>query len=200
MSPFARYSQLKCAWSLEWTNVKYNLLMERPYVTFYLLAIAMFALSVSDFWNTDSRNVHDTDLDWSLELTKIKCKYASRKNTCDFLCCNSNVCLICCRLPYNHLWTSKCTRFESLTLKIKVKDIDYLNENRLLIVSCQYHEYMCTFVQKLAPNRRLLVQLFDCSIWWRTLNFVKFKWLYMTLHEMTLHLVKDEWTHGHTAR
>ena len=29
--------------------MKYNLLMERPYATFYLLAIAMFALSVSDF-------------------------------------------------------------------------------------------------------------------------------------------------------
>ena len=179
MSPFARYSQLKCAWPLEWTNVKYKYSNGKAVCNFLFVGNNNVCLVCLRFSNIDSRNVYDIDLDWPLDWTKVKCKYASRENTCDFLCCNSNVCLICCRLRDNHLWTSICSRFESLTLKIKFKDIDYLNENRVAKVSCQYHEYVFIFVQNLAPNGRLLVQLFDCRIWWRTLHLVKLKWLNM---------------------
>ena len=67
----------------------------------------------------------------------------SRKVTCDFLCVgNCNACPICHRLRDNHIWTSKCTRFESLTLKMKVKVVDNFDENWLVYVHCQ-HAYVC---------------------------------------------------------
>ena len=42
---------------------------------------------------------------------------------------NSNVCPICHRFRDNHVWTSQCAPFESLTFKMKVKDVDNLDEN-----------------------------------------------------------------------
>ena len=56
----------------------------------------------------------------------------------DFLHADScNVCPICYRLRDNHLLTPQCTRFESLTLKMKVKDADGVDENRQTNVVCQ---------------------------------------------------------------
>ena len=51
MSPFASNSQTKCAWPSPWpfegSKSNINMPMERLYETFYLLAIATFALSIA---------------------------------------------------------------------------------------------------------------------------------------------------------
>ena len=83
LSPFARYSQSKCAWPwpwpLQWKNV--NRPIERPFATSCLLAISIFDQSVTV-------------------------------------------------LRDNHVYTSECTRFEYLTLKMKIMNVDDLDNNR----------------------------------------------------------------------
>ena len=95
----------------------------KGYMRHYALAIAMFSLSVTvcEMYMT---------LTLKLEFSKVKCKFTDRKATCHFLCVgNSYVWSNCHRLRDNHVWTSQCTRFDSLTLKMKVKDVGDLDEN-----------------------------------------------------------------------
>ena len=63
--------------------------------------------------------------------------------------------LFVCRLRDNRAWTSECTRIESLTLKLKVRNVDDSDENRPANVTCQreYVEYVC-------KNWRFCVQPF----------------------------------------
>ena len=67
----------------------------------------------------------------TLTLTAgIKYKYTNSKARCHLIFVgNSNVCQIFHRLRDNHVGISHCTRFESVTLKMKVKDDDVLDEN-----------------------------------------------------------------------
>ena len=51
---------------------------------------------------------------------------------------NSNVCPIRHRLRDKHLWICQCIRFEFLTLKMTVIDVENLNENWATNVACQY--------------------------------------------------------------
>ena len=69
-------------WNGPRSNV--NMPIERPHATFFVLAIAMFALSVTvceiltvEMWMT---------LTLTFIWAKVRCKYAIRKSTCDFLC------------------------------------------------------------------------------------------------------------------
>ena len=65
LSPFARYSQSKCAWPwhLETANVKCKYANRKDiYVISYLLVIAMFGLSVAICEKFKSRELLDLDL------------------------------------------------------------------------------------------------------------------------------------------
>ena len=70
---------------------------------------------------------------WPLE-------WANWKPTCDFLFVgNIVISHVCHHLWGNHEQTSQCTRFEFLTLKMKVKDMDDLDENltgELMLSTC----------------------------------------------------------------
>ena len=73
-----------------------------------------------------------------LEMAKIKCKYANRKAKCDLLGIgNSNVCPIRSRLRDNHYELPKYTRFKFFAFKMKVKDVDDLDENLHVNLLCQ---------------------------------------------------------------
>ena len=56
------------------------------------------------------------------------------------------------RLRDSHMLTSQCTRFESLTLKMMVKEVNDLGEHRHANVPCR-RAYVC-------GNCRVEVQLF----------------------------------------
>ena len=116
----------------------------------FLLAIAKFALSVTICEKFAIEMC--TTLTLPLEWINIKYKYANGKALCEFLFVgNSSVCPLCHHLRYisnrivhdldldlyniyiyiyaneKALWFS-ITRFESLTFKMKVKDVDDLDE------------------------------------------------------------------------
>ena len=76
--------------------------MERTQATFYLLEIAIFALSVT------LCEILTVEMCRTLALTfkmgQGQCKYANRTATCDFLCVgNSNACPICHRFRGNQV-------------------------------------------------------------------------------------------------
>ena len=104
-----------------------NMLMERPNATAYLMTLAMLALpfTVSLIF---SRNVHDLDLDLQNEPRSNPNMPIERSHAI-FYVVNINVYQICPHLQDNHVWTSQCTRCEYLTLKMKVKNVDDLNDN-----------------------------------------------------------------------
>ena len=62
------------------------------------------------------------------------------------ICGNSNVCHVYHSLQDIHVCTFHCTRFESLTLKMTIRDVDDLYENWLTNVICQdvYVRKICT--------------------------------------------------------
>ena len=79
------------------TRSNVNMPIEIPHATFYLMPIAMFALSP---FAIDSQSKYAWPWLWPLEWVKIKCKYDNRKATCDVICVgNCNICPIC-----PHLW------------------------------------------------------------------------------------------------
>ena len=156
-------------WSLDRAMVKWNYANETPRsdvnmpterscATLYLLALAIFALSVTIcekfaiemcmtliliFRFGQCRSNCARGWPWPLDSSKIKLKYANGKAVRDFLCVdNSNVCPICHRLRHNHVWKCQRMRFESLALKwrptyairifglkMKAKDVEDLDEN-----------------------------------------------------------------------
>ena len=65
---------------------------------------------------------------------------------------NSNVCCICHRLQENHVWTSRCNRYEYLTLKMKVKNVDDSDKHLSVKIPCQ--------LTSLCRNWRFQVQSF----------------------------------------
>ena len=68
-------------------------------------------------------NVYDS-LSLTNRIKKVKCKCDNRKVTCNFLCLHYyNVCPVCHRFARYSLWTSQCTRFESLTLKMRSRTL-----------------------------------------------------------------------------
>ena len=78
-------------------NTDLNPVIENPHATPSLLAVAMFVVSVT------VREILTVEICITLTLTsrtaKVKCKYANRKATSDYLCVgNNNVCPICHRL------------------------------------------------------------------------------------------------------
>ena len=96
--------------------------IERPYPC--LFAIVMFALSVTvcEIFTVNCA----WPWPWPLEWTTVKYKYANRKATCDFICVGNRA--VFALSVTSFVWTHKCHRFESLTLKVKDKDVDDLDE------------------------------------------------------------------------
>ena len=99
-----------------------NMPMKRPYATLYLLAIPMFALDVT-----------------VCEILRVKMCMTSTPivgmGQGQISICQSKghmrhsvMAIAMFVLSYNHMWT-QCTKFKSLTLKMKVKDVNNFDEN-----------------------------------------------------------------------
>ena len=135
------------------------MLIKSPYAITYLIAIVMFALSVT----ISKILIVKCAWSWTLELVKVKCIYATQKPICttsylmaivifvlyltligrrsytnipierpdatSYVLAIAIFIMWCQRLRDNHIWTFKCTRYKSLTLKMEVQDNEDFDKN-----------------------------------------------------------------------
>ena len=106
-----------------------------------VIIIIVFCLICHHLQNIYSRNVHDL-VTLPLEWVKVKCNYATRKATCEFLWLgNCNVCLICRRL-----WNIHSRNVYDLDLHLYSRTRPNVN----MRLKGHMRHYMCWQLQRLS--------------------------------------------------
>ena len=129
--------------------------IDRPYVTFYLFAIAMFALSVT----ICEKFAIEMCIPWPLEW--VKYKYAKGKAICNFLFGdNSNICTIC-----HSLWDINSWNVHDLAPELynwSRSNVDIPIE-RPHATFCVDNSYVCPICHHLKDNNVWTSQYIRCK-------------------------------------
>ena len=125
---FAIKTCMTMALTLEWINVIYKDANGKALCNFPFVGNSNVCSICDHLRYINSQNVHDLDPDfWNGPRSNVNMPI--ERPHANFCVGYSNGCPTCHRLRHNHVWTSQCTPFEPLTFKIKVKNVDDLDEN-----------------------------------------------------------------------